>query len=190
MITNDKLNTIILECQSSGYKVKIRDIAYLLLCRSFEDYKLAYKSIYGAECKDEDIEKYDESKEISFLRTYLDVNFKDKSKNKKTISGSDDDITFEENKAEIIRLIKQTQESLADGKIDAKQALELQTKLRVTLNDKFNVKNEEQKEQIIVVQQKYDSICPYCNKEVAARVISEEEAMLMYNLVKNNEKFA
>lgn len=182
MITNDKLNTIILECQSSGYKVKIRDIAYLLLCRSFEDYKLAYKSIYGAECKDEDIEKYDESKEISFLRTYLDVNFKDKSKNKKTISGTDDDITFEENKAEIIRLIKQTQESLADGKIDAKDALKIEADLRIKLNDKFQVQSDT-KEQMVVVNVKYDDVCSYCQHEVARRPMSKEEAMSKYNLI-------
>jgi hypothetical protein len=183
MITNVKLNSIITECQASGYKVKFRDIAYLLLCRSFEDYKLAYKAIYGADSKDEDIEFYNNSKEITFLHTYLDVNYKEKnSKTKKHISGTDDDITFEENKAEIIRLIKQTQDALAAKEIDAKDALKIEADLRIKLNDKFQVQSDT-KEQMVVVNKKYDSVCSYCSHEVARRPMTKEEAMLEYNLI-------
>ena len=50
------------------------------------------------------------------------------------------------------------------------------------LNDKFNV-NDSSQEQIIIVNQKYDDICPYCQHEVARRPISKNEAMSMYNLI-------
>lgn len=185
MISSNQLNRIISDCEGSGYKIKIRDIAYLLLCRSFEDYKLAYKAIYGVVgTNDLDIENYNASKEITFLRTYLDINHKDKqSKIGKRGATTNDDISFEENKAEILNLIKQTQEALADGKIEAKDALKIEADLRVKLNDKFQVQADV-KEQMVVVECKYNAICD-CGKEIY--VPTKEQLMAEYGLVEKKE---
>ena len=50
------------------------------------------------------------------------------------------------------------------------------------LRSRLNAK-EEAREQIVVVNQKYDAICGRCGCEVARRPISKEEAMEMYDLV-------
>ena len=72
-----------------------------------------------------------------------------------------DDISFEENKAEILNLIKATKQAFENGEIEAKDALKIEADLRVKLNDKFSV-TEDVKDQIVVVNQKYDAICGRC----------------------------
>jgi hypothetical protein len=36
---------------------------------------------------------------------------------------------------------------------------------------------------MVIVEQKYDDVCPMCFSEVARRPLSKEEAMKMYNLI-------
>ena len=114
----------------------------------------------------------------------MDFNLNDDvgAKKKKKKASSDDDISFEENKAEIVNLIKATKQAFENGEIEAKDALKIEADLRVKLNDKFSV-TEDVKDQIVVVNQKYDAICSRCGCEVARRPISKEEAMEMYDLV-------
>ena len=100
----------------------------------------------------------------------------------KTRKKKDGDISFDENKAEMIKLIREAQEALDRGEIEAKDALKIQADLRVKINDRFGVKEDTQ-EQMVVLNPKYDAICPYCSHEVARKPISKEEAMEKYNLI-------
>lgn len=179
MISNEKLENIISECKKVGHDIRIRDISYVLLCRFISDKNVVYRSIFGSVENDTEIELYDQSKSIAFLKAYLKDEEASGSKGRKK-KGSD--ISFDENKEEMIRLIKEAQEALDRGEIEAKDALKIQADLRVKLNDKFAVKDETQ-EQIVCVSQKFDAICPYCSHEVARRPISKDEAMDMYNLI-------
>ena len=177
MLSNDKIIKIVQDCQSAGKSITVRDISYIFLCRIFDDKSVAYKSVFGTS---DDVSVYDESDKIKFLKSYIDSNFAEKKKRKS--SKTEDEITFEENKSEIIKLIKDTQTALDEGKIDIKDALKIQADLRVKLNDKFSVK-EDVKEQVVIVNTKYDDICPNCHVEISRRPISKEEAMKMYGLV-------
>lgn len=167
----------------------MRDISYVLLCRHYEDRATAYRILFGldADFNPDYAYTYDQTGAMNYLRGYIDLNLSDdaQGKKKKKKLSVEDDISFEENKAEIIRLIKQTQEELALGNIEAKDALKIQADLRVKLNDKFAV-TEDAREQIVVVHQKYDSICGRCGTEVARRPISKEEAMEMYDLIEKD----
>ena len=63
--------------------------------------------------------------------------------------------------------------------------MKIEADLRVKLNDKFGA-NEQVQDQIVVVQQKYDSICARCGTEIARRPITKEEAMKMYDLIEKD----
>ena len=119
MISNDQLRKTIKDCEQAGYNIGLRDIAYVLLCNHFEENASAYKIVFGL---DRDYNKdnaipYDNTSAIQYLRTYVDTVLISRPKGK-----IDDDISFEENKSEIIKLIKKTQDAVAAGEIETKDA--------------------------------------------------------------------
>lgn len=184
MISNEKLENIISDCKKAGHEVRIRDISYVLLGRFLSDKNVIYRSIFGSATNDTEIELYDQSKPVKFLRDYLKGEEASAVKGRKK-KGTD--ISFDENKEEMIRLIKEAQGAFERGEIEAKDALKIQADLRVKLNDKFSVKDETQ-DQMVFVNHKYDEVCPYCQHEVASRPMSKEEAMDMYNLIEKDNK--
>jgi hypothetical protein len=189
MLSNKEINKVIDDCAKNDVKIRIRDIAYVFLSRVFSDPALVYKLIFG----DEDRDGYAHSFTITFLTSYINSNYpKTKSsaptQEIKKVS-SKRDITFDENKAYMLYLKDEVEKSMEAGDIEKKDALKLLAELSVKLNDKFNV-SDNNKEQLVVVNTKYDDICPYCSHEVTRNVISKEEAMKMYGLIEkvdNNE---
>lgn len=175
VLSNEKINELIELGAKEGKPIRVRDISYVLLSSCYEDKEVAYKSLFGA--SSDGFEEYKSSDVVKFLESKLN-----KKESKK---GKGEDITFEENKAEIIKLIKETQDALEKGTIEPKDALKIQADLRVKLNDKFSV-NETVQEQLVIVTQKYDEICPYCSHEISRRPISKEEAKEMYKLVEKD----
>lgn len=189
MITNEQIRQTINDCSKAGHSVGMRDLSYVLLCRHYEDRATAYRILFGldADFNADYAYTYDQTASINYLRDYVDFNLNtdDITKKKKKKASYSEDISFEENKAEIIKLIQETKDKEARGELDAKESLNLQTKLRVALNDKFGA-NEQVQDQIVVVQQKYDSICARCGTEIARRPITKEEAMKMYDLIEKD----
>lgn len=189
MITNEQIRQTINDCSKAGHSVGMRDLSYVLLCRHYEDRATAYRILFGL---DSDFNAdyaytYDQTASINYLRDYVDFNLNtdDITKKKKKKVSSSEDISFEENKAEILNLIKATKQAFERGEIEAKDALKIEADLRVKLNDKFGA-NEQVQDQIVVVQQKYDSICARCGTEIARRPITKEEAMKMYDLIEKD----
>lgn len=190
MVTNEQIKQTVNDCNKAGHSVGLRDISYILLCNQVEDKATAYRVLFGldADFNAEYVYTYDQTSAMVYLREYAERNltvdlFGSKKKKKKL--SEEEDISFEENKAEIINLIKQTQKALEAGEIEAKDALKIQADLRVKLNDKFNVA-EDARDQIVVVNQKMDSVCGFCGHEVARRPITKEEAMEIYDLVEKD----
>lgn len=182
MISNDQIKRIIDDCSRKGHMVSVRDIAYVLLAMQFDDSLVAYKCIFGNDYdyNQEYHNTYDITASIVYLKSLVEYTLLNSGKKSKAKS---EDISFEENKKAIIDLIKETKEKESRGEIDAKQSLDLQTKLRVTLNDKFKVQSDDV-EQIVQVYNKYNSICEYCGHEVSAMPMTIEQAMEVYGLVK------
>lgn len=165
---------IIDQCAKKGYNIKVRDISYLYLCEIYVDDTIAYKSIFGDD-DDSVIYEYKHSNKIKYLKSILDTNMVDTKMTQK-------DISFEENKAYMLSLKKQTEEAIEKEEIDKKDGLKILADLSVKLNDKFNVADNT-KNQVVIVNQKYNDVCPYCNREISAKVLTKEEAIKMYNLV-------
>ena len=189
MITNEQIRQAINDCSKVGHSVGMRDISYILLCKHYEDKSTAYRILFGldADFNAEYAYTYDQTAAINYLRDYAEFNFVDGAqprKKKKKIS-EEDDISFEENKAEILNLIKATKQAFEKGEIEAKDALKIEADLRVKLNDKFSV-TEDVKDQVVYTFEKYNDICPYCSREVSRRPISKEEAMRKYDLIEKD----
>lgn len=176
MISNDDLNKIIEKAQKDGYSVKVRDISYILLRNNYEDYSIAYISLYGSVDKDE-IEKYENSKEIAYLKKAINKYIHKRS------GAKEGDITFEENKAYMLKLKADTEKAMADGTVDVKDGLKILTDISTRLNDKFQVKDET-KEQLIFVNIKYNSICEKCGAELY--IPTKEDLMKEYNLIEKD----
>ena len=178
MISNEQIKKAIEDCARANHTISVRDISYVLLSMQLDDSLVAYKCIFG---NDYDYNQdyhatYDQTSTMSYLKSYVEFTLLNAKKKKKKKT---EDISFEENKEAIINLIKETKEKEERGEIDAKQSLDLQTKLRVTLNDKFRVQSDDV-EQIVQVFSKFNAICE-CGKEIY--VPTKEELMVKYDLV-------
>lgn len=169
VLSNEKINELIELGTKEGKPVRVRDISYILLSNCYEDKEVAYKSLFGA--SSDGFEEYKSSDVVKFLESKIN-----KKDGKKAKGG---DITFEENKSEIIKLIKETQDALEKGTIEPKDALKIQADLRVKLNDKFSV-NETIQEQLVIVNCKYNSVCE-CGRELY--IPTKEDLMKEYNLI-------
>lgn len=170
VLSNDKINSIISKCAEHSHDVRVRDVSYAILSRFYEDKEVAYRCIFG---NDGMFESYSKRQSIVCLEKYLKANvFYDDSK----------DITFEENKAYMLKLKRDTEAAMESGDIEKKDGLKILADLSVKLNDRFQVK-EEVKDQIVQVCNKFNDICPNCGIEISRGPISKEEAMNMYGLI-------
>lgn len=183
MIDNDKLNKILSDARASGHDAKVRDVCFVFLCRFFDDKATAFRSLFDKEGKmsDAQIVNYIKSEKVAYLEEALKA-FEVKDNKPKRKKAEGEDITFDENLAYMLKIKRETEEAMAKGEIDKKDAFKILADITVKLNDKFNV-SEEVKDQIVVVNAKYDYICPVCSTEVSRRPISKEEAMEMYGLI-------
>ena len=174
MITNNKITDIIKALSEMGHSIRVRDISYILLCRSLEDETTAYKSLFG---ESTEIEKdyYNKSAAIIALKKYMTDEFAWDSK---------DDITFEENKAYMLKLKSKTEKAMENGEIDKKDGLKILADISTKLNDKFQV-TESQKEQQIFVNCKFNSVCEKCGSELY--IPTKEDLMQEYNLIENKK---
>lgn len=170
-LDKEKIKIIISDCANLGHNIKIRDISYTLLCECYESIKLAYSSVYGEESDEKKIEEYDNMPSIVFLKKYIKANVLNKINKgrKKADDGSDlmyKSISLEENRDEMLRMLDIIDQSLKEGKIEMKEALKMKIDIRTKLNDKFGGNEKEVADQKIIVNQKYDRICPHCGHEV------------------------
>lgn len=177
-LTKEKVGEILTAASEAGLSLKVRDISYVLLTRYFADKSYAYRVCFGADANysDEAINAYEEGDGYAFLKEVL-ATVRDMGN-----VTYDEDITFEENKAYMLKLKKDTEDAIAKGEVDKKDGLKILADLSVKLNDRFSVQAEV-KDQIVIVEQKYNDVCEYCQHEVARRTMTKEEAMKEYNLV-------
>lgn len=178
-LTIEKVGEILTRASENGLNLKVRDMSYVLLTRYFEDKSYAYRVCFGADAdySAKAIKEYEESEGYKFLKTVLN-----EVREGGFISRYAEDITFEENKAYMLKLKKDTEEAMDRGELEAKDGLKILADLSVKLNDKFSVQAEV-KDQMVLVNAKYDDVCEYCQHEVSRRPMTKEEAMEEYNLI-------
>lgn len=177
-LTKEKVGEILTKASEEGMSLKVRDISYVLLTRYFEDKSYAFRVCFGADADYSDavIKAYEESDGYKFLKEEL-ATVRDRGD-----FTYDEDITFEENKAYMLKLKKDTERAIEAGEVEKKDGLKILADLSVKLNDRFQV-NAEVKDQIVQVVQKYSSVCTYCGRECAPAPMTKEQAMKEYNLV-------
>lgn len=197
-----KLENIINEAKKHSYDVRVRDVGYAVLVVGLGDEDLAHKLIFG---DDGNIATYKELPHVKFLVNYLNAeNLKRKeskeaediakliakSKGKKT-DNTDGSMTFEENREgietqlrEIVELKKEAMNPMGDEQGADLKTLALLQKteadLRVKLNDKFGAA-EKTAEQYIIVQKKFDFVCPYTHRECYQ--MDKDDAMRKWHLI-------
>lgn len=185
MVNERKISEIISHCGNAGYQIRVRDIAYAFLLKHISDKTIAYKCVFGQPDSEKEVDSYHNSTEISYLRSYIDYNVEPKQEKKKGKKGKDDDlISFEENRAAMVDLLTKTQVAMDNGEIEPKDGLKILADLRVKLNDKFNV-NEVVKDQLVIVEPKYNMICERFNCE--CYLPTKNDLIEMYNLKETEE---
>lgn len=175
-LTVEKVGEILTNASSQGANLKVRDIAYVLLRRYFDDRSYAWRVCFtDADYDEKTIDAYEEGIGYQFLREVL-AEVRDRG-------GLlyDEDITFEENKAYMLKLKRDTEMAMEAGEIEKKDGLKILSDISTKLNDKFSVQAEV-KDQMVVVNAKYTDVCEYCGRETAPRPMTKEEAMEAYNL--------
>lgn len=203
MIMKDKIKKITEDAQKRGYEVRIRDIAYACLKSVLGDENIAFTVVFGTPESDHAVSDYASMDSIQYLVEWFDEDLAPKEilkerpedivKSFKKKSDVDDSgsMTFEENRAgietqiaEILELKKLCTTIKGDGEevTDVKTLATLhktEADLRSKLNDKFGA-SEKSKEQYVIVQKRFDYICPYTRHECYQ--MTKEDAMKIWNL--------
>lgn len=165
----DELNRLIEDCKAVGFDVKMGDIIYALCVDDFKDKSIPYKSLFDKNATDKEIRAYNKHKYTKFLKKYIDTNLlhKEEVVNKseeKESTQKYEDISFEENKDAIIKMIAEAEKKYADGEIEWDKYSDRVSKLRIALKDKFEVAKT-QEDQRIIVYKNYNDIC-VCGREI------------------------
>lgn len=182
-ISIEDIKKIIEGASKKGFKIGVRDIAFVVLLDTFEDEDIAYKCLFGSESgfMQEYASVYARTGAVEYIKDYINIlSTNNGSRSKKQ---DVDDITFDENKSYMIKLKKDTEEAMANGEIEKKDALKILADISVKLNDKFNVKDANEDRQVVIVQNKFNAICE-CGREIY--VPTKEELMRKYNLVEKD----
>lgn len=165
----DELNRLIEDCKSVGFEVKMGDIIYALCVDDFKDKSIPYKSLFDKNATDKEIRAYNKHKYTKFLKKYIDTNLLHKEEavsksEEKDVTQKYEDISFEENKDAIIKMIAEAEKKYADGEIEWDKYSDRVSKLRIALKDKFEVAKT-QEDQRIIVYKNYNDIC-VCGREI------------------------
>ena len=181
MINKEQIRDITEKCKIKGVEIKVSDIAFVYLCQHFTDPDVAYRALFGKEATAKEVEHYTNSKNIDILRQVLkEVDGKD---------GHDEliltqDITFEQNKEALIKMLDKIPEAVNDGTLTMKDAMKMEKDIRVALNDKFGTA-EESAQQFVFVEAKFNHICEWTRRECFLQ--TKDYAKKQWGLVEKNE---
>lgn len=189
MLNKSDFVKIISDCKESGYEVKVRDVMFCLLKNMVEDSDVIYNSLFGKTDEARCITDYEKSKPIRFLDKYIKTNYNNKQNdtdNTKKKKISEEDISFEENKAELIKMLKDIDDAMNDGQIEVKDAMKMKVDIRTKLNDKFGASEKNDEQRIVVVPPKFNHICEKTRTECWLQ--TKEFAMQHWGLIEDPNK--
>ena len=172
MMKNDDIKAILSSVSADWEEVSEHDIAFAVLCDTFEDKNLAYTLAYGGKCRD--VELFYGNKKMERLMAVL----RPFGVGRLSLA---DAMTSEENKQGLIDMLSKISEGVANGEISKRDALKIEADIRVKLQDKFDVETNEQQHRIIIVPQKKDMVCPHTHKE-CTQWPSKEDCIKHYKI--------
>lgn len=172
---NEQIKRTIEHFKGEDVDIRVRDIAYALLSRMFADRKTAYQCLFGADGYDEYVS--------SDIREKLDDYLKNEGFVRSFSTDTDTgEISFEENKSALTKMIADIEADMAAGLIEKKDGYARIADIRYKLNDKFKVEAAK-KDRMIIVEKKFDFVCPHTLRECYQ--LDKEDAMKRWNLIEN-----
>lgn len=155
MIKKEDIKIVLDTVRTDWQSVSEKDIAFAILCDVLEDKTLAYRLAYRK--SEKEAESFYNTPRFKKLLNVLEpfgVGIVDTNA-----------ITKEENKGELLKMLGRIDELLNNGDLEPKDAIKMQTDIRVKLNDKFEMEESQKQKRIIVVPSKHDIVCPMTHRE-------------------------
>lgn len=181
MIDKLKISNIMAAANDNGYEVSMKDVLYCILLRNFNEPETVYENIYSLPYDDK-AKKFCSDKKFTLVQKLIK---KEDSSSHVSLPDEYDDISFEENKDAMVKLLSKLDSDVQAGVVDVEKAYMIETNIRKTLVSTFAT-NKKIDEQVIKVETKFNDVCPYCHHEISAKVITKEEAMKIYSLKEIN----
>lgn len=166
ILTSEEVERIKSDALKEGFGISQEELNIFLLARMYHDKEYAV----------EDWESFSRQRKIIWLDTYI-------KRMASEIDTENPELTFEENRQAMADLIQETKARLANGEIDAKDALKIEADLRVKLNDKFKVQDDT-RDKVVIVETKYNTVCRFGHE---CYMPTRNELMEMYDLVPRNQ---
>ena len=168
-LTSQQVKDIVQGLRSRGLDARLRDVSFVVLASVFGDEALAFRAIFGdrPQCP---LEEYAAQPMIKELRDAVDA-----ASPEADAGGAQQAISFDDLKDGLIadmRALEELREAKDENGqpvLDPKEMAQVVARLadiRVKLTEKFNT-TERVVEQRVVVEQKFDSVCPWCGREIA-----------------------
>lgn len=192
------LDDIIKKAKKKGFDVRVRDVGFSILYNYLKNIDIAYQLIFGVGGVIEP-RTYASEPKMQFLCCEIAQTTKEKEKDEpqniarllaenKKIQKEKDKLSFDENREgieqqlkEIVELKNQAMNDPAGADYKTLALLQkTESELRVKLNDKFGA-SEKTDEQYIIVQPKFNKICPYTRRECYE--MTKEWAMQAFDLI-------
>jgi len=167
-LSPQQVKDIVLGLRSRGLDVGLRDVSFVVLSAVYGDDALAYRSMFG------DSPELSEAEYLS-LPKMAEVRAAVLALQPEEPEASGAIVSFDELKEGLIADMRALEELRdirdEDGRspLDAKELATVVARIadiRVKLTEKFNT-TERVIEQRVVVNQKYDYVCPHCHHEIA-----------------------
>ena len=169
-----KIKQITDDAALKGVPVKVKDIAFYILREAFGDSLVAYRACIDQMADQSIVSTYENGYVQNFVRQwasqYIKVNYDELAS----------ELSFEENKGALIKMLDDIKGLELTGDIEHKDAIKMAADIRVKLNDKFSVQDDE-KGQIVVVPPKFNGVCPRFHVECYEQ--TKEWAMSNFHLI-------
>lgn len=155
MLKKENIKMILETVRADWEKADEKDIAFAILCDALEDKTLAYRLAYRKSDKEA----------AAFYQTPRFKKLLDALEPFGVGSLDNSTVTREENKGELLKMLDRIDALLQNGDLEPKDAIKMQTDIRVKLNDKFDMEESQKQKRIIVVPSKHDIVCPTTHRE-------------------------
>ena len=171
-LSKDEIKEIIRDVKEGyGHDVTVKDIAFCVLSKVFNDEELAFKVLHGGKVGKKEREKYQASDKMIDLAVYLNKNYTESPATQSVSHGTG--VTFDELKSGMEDDLRDIEDFINTNKdmLEPKEMATLigrKSDIRVKLAEKFGTSDKSEENRVVVIA-KYNDICPYCHREVAIK---------------------
>ena len=167
----DDVREIVTKLRGLGMMAGLRDVSFAVLSRIYGDPQMAYRSIFG-DSPEMDLPEYSSQAHVSAVAAQVDKFF---YPDEGDADESGQSLSFDDLKQGLIddmnALIELRDKRTNEGgpMLEPKEMAQVVARIadiRVKLTEKFNT-TEHVVEQRVIVENKFDTICPVCHHEIS-----------------------